>query len=118
MEERLYRLERTIEFEMDSYCWEDGKRTLVCHITITTPKLDAEGFVFDNRRIENYFNENFNGQTKKVSCEHIAGEILQFFCDSLPECKGVEVKVSGAPDKTWLSASFERPRAMGVGGGQ
>lgn len=114
MEDRLYKLERTIEFEMDSYCWEDGKRKLICHISIVTGKLDSEGFVFDNRRIEQYFSENFDGQAKKVSCEHIAGEILQFFCDSLPECRGVEIKVSGAPDKTWLSASFERPQAYGA----
>lgn len=104
----LFRLERKGQFQFDSYCWTDGPKTLHFEIEITTRQLDKEGFVFDNRAIERYFEENFQGKTEKVSCERIAEQILYYLCEKLPDCQGCTVKVSGSPDVTWLSASFER----------
>lgn len=104
----IYKLERKGTFQFDSYCWTDGPKELAFEIIITTKQLDSEGFVFDNRKIEEYFKENFDGKRVKVSCERIAETILFYLCEALPNCEGCCVKVSGKPDATWLSASFVR----------
>lgn len=104
----LFQLERRVNFNCDSFCWTDGPKQLTCHILIITPKLDAEGFVFDNRAIERYFADNFEGKIMKLSCENIAQTILAWFCEQLPDCQRIEIGVSGNPEATMLKAIHQQ----------
>lgn len=104
-----FRLERTVNFDCDSFCWTDGPKTLTCKIQICTFHLDSDGFVFDNREIEEYIGKEFGGKVIKESCERIAERILGWLCSRLPNCRSIKVGVTGNPAVTLLSAEFENP---------
>lgn len=102
-----FKLERKGTFPFNSYCWVDGPKEISYEIEIVTGELDGNGFVFDNREIEKYFENHFKGEAP-LSCEEMAEEALYHFCDLLPSCLSITVKITGDPQLTWLCASVDK----------
>lgn len=104
-----YTILRTGTCKLTSWCWESGLLTLHWKVFAATNRLDAYGFVMDNRMIENYFHDTFEGKTLEASCEMIASNALVALCCRVEGCLLIEVSVSGNPDVTWLTARVDDP---------
>lgn len=96
---------RTGKFRLDSACWDNGERDVFYRVQIRRPNLDANGFVIDNRQIENFIQDNFNGQRfPGMSCENVANIICSHLCKQIPDFHFVRVSITGNPEATWLTA--------------
>ena len=67
-------------------------------------KLNSDNFVMDNRAVETYFAEKYEGKTLAMSCESIAQAVLDDLCQWVLDCMVMEVGITGNPDATWLTA--------------
>lgn len=115
MTKTQYRINKTgtfpIKFSSTSRCGM-GKRVFAFSFSVTTPDVDARGFVVDHFEVEDHLQTVFRDKTYTYSgsCEQLAvtvGQIISMFIDpALRRRAVIEVTLQGADKQSGASVTL------------